>query len=378
MGAWLWLFFTLSAISGCIYALFGVALLREFAQKKPRASLPASPGLTLLKPLCGAEPELEANLISFCNQYYRGPVQLVFGVQNPEDPACAVVERLKERFPRHEIELVVDPRRHGANGKISNLLNMSGRVRHDILLISDSDIRVGPRYLEDVVRALLAPGVGLATCLYYGSPVRGLWSRLSAAAINEHFLPSALVGLKLGVARPCFGATIALRSETLRRIGGFAAFTDQLADDYAMGEAVRRLRLRVAVALVLLGHTCAEASFSELMHHELRWARTLRLLAPLGYAGLLLTHALPLAIIAALLGGRGPSAWVIIALALVCRLCVPIQLRSLHREAEALLWLSPLRDLLSFAVFLASFLPGRLSWRGSRYVLEPGGTLRQT
>jgi ceramide glucosyltransferase len=187
-----------------------------------------------------------------------------------------------------------------------------------------------------------------------------------------------LVGLKLGVARPCFGATIALRAETLRRIGGFEAFADQLADDYAMGKAVRGLGLKVAVAPILVGHGCAEASFSELMHHELRWARTLRLLAPWGYAGLVLTHALPLALIAAGLGGFGAVGYATIALALACRLSVPIQLKSLPGGRDALPWLSPMRDLLSFAVFLASFLPGRLSWRGSRYVLRSDGTLRQT
>jgi ceramide glucosyltransferase len=377
MGAWLWLFFTLAAISGCSYAIFAALLLREFTQKSPIVA-PSAPGLTLLKPLCGAEPQLEQKLISFCNQDYSGPVQLVIGIQDPADPARAVAKRLKERFPDCDIALVIDSRRHGANGKISNLINMSAQAKHEIVVLSDSDIRVEPQYLQSLVSGLLTPGVGLATCLYYGFSVRGLWSRLSAAAINEHFLPSALVGLKLGVARPCFGSTIALRAETLRRIGGFEAFADQLADDYAMGKAVRGLGLKVAVAPILVGHGCAEASFSELMHHELRWARTLRLLAPWGYAGLVLTHALPLALIAAGLGGFGAVGCATIALALACRLSVPIQLKSLPGGRDALPWLSPMRDLLSFAVFLASFLPGRLSWRGSRYVLRSDGTLRQT
>jgi ceramide glucosyltransferase len=377
MGAWLWLFFTLAAISGCAYAIFAALLLREFAQKSPIVA-PSAPGLTLLKPLCGAELELEQKLISFCNQDYSGPVQLVIGIQDPADPARAVAKRLKERFPDCDIALVIDSRRHGANGKISNLINMSAQTKHEIVVLSDSDIRVEPPYLQSLVSGLLAPGVGLATCLYYGFSLRGLWSRLSAAAINEHFLPSALVGLKLGLARPCFGATIALRAETLRRIGGFEAFADQLADDYAMGKAVRGLGLKVAVAPILVGHGCAEASFSELMYHELRWARTLRLLAPWGYAGLVLTHALPLALIAAGLGGFGAVGWGTIALALACRLSIPVQLKSLPGGRDALPWLSPMRDLLSFAVFLASFLPGRLSWRGSRYVLRSDGTLRQT
>jgi ceramide glucosyltransferase len=374
----LWLFFTLAAIAACAYALFGAVLLRQFAQKSPILAASSRPGLTLLKPLCGAEPELEVNLASFCNQDYSGPVQLVFGVQDPADPAHAVAKRIKERFPNCDIELVIDPRRHGANWKISNLINMLAYSRHEIVVLSDSDIRVEPQYLQTVISVLLAPGAGLASCLYYGFSLGGLWSRLSAAAINEHFLPSALVGLKLGLARPCLGATIALRAEILRRIGGFEAFANQLADDYELGEAVRGLGLKVAVAPILVGHSCAEASFGELMRHELRWARTLRLLAPWGYAGLVLTHALPLAIIAAALGGFGATGWATIAVALACRLSIPIQVNALFRKGDVLPWLSPIRDLLSFAVFLASFVPVPLSWRGSRYALRSDGTLRQT
>jgi ceramide glucosyltransferase len=376
MGAWLWLIFTLSAIAACAYALFAAAILRQFSQNETSVT-PSTPALTLLKPLCGAEPELEANLASFCNQDYGGPVQLVLGVEDPADPALAVAKGLKELFPDRDIELVIASQRHGANPKISNLINMSARARHEIVVVSDSDIRVEPHYLSSVISTLLAPGVGLVTCLYYGFSLGGLWSRLSAAAINEQFLPNALVGLKLGLARPCTGATIAARTKTLRHIGGFEVFADHLADDYAIGEAVRGLGLNVAVAPILVGHGCAERSLGALLRHELRWARTLRLLSPWGYAGLVLTHALPLALIAAALGGFGPTSYATIALALACRLSIPIQLRALSFGGGASPWLSPIRDLLSFAIFLASFLPSPLSWRGSRYVLRPDGTLGQ-
>src|SRR6476469_8642123 len=374
MGTVLWLIFTLAAIAACAYALFGAVLLRQFARNTPILGS-SRPGLTVLKPLCGAEPGLEANLISFFNQDYSGPLQLVLGVQSPADPAVTVAKGLKEL---RDIELVVDSQRHGTNGKISNLINILARARHEIVVVSDGDIRVEPQYLQSVISTLLAPGVGIATCLYYGFSLNGLWSRLSATAINEHFLPNVLVALKLGLARPCTGATIAGRAETFRRIGGFEVFADHLADDYAIGEAVRELGLKVAVAPILVGHSCAETSFSELMHHELRWARTLRLLSPWGYAGLVLTHALPLALIAAALRGFGAAGWATIALALACRLSIPIQLRTLSFGGGASPWLSPIRDLMSFAVFLASFVPGPLSWRGSRYVLRSDGTLGQT
>lgn len=376
LAVWLGPILALLAISGCIYALFAAALLRRFAQKMP-STLPSSPGLTLLKPLCGGESELETNLASFCRQDYGGSVQLVFGIQDPADPAGTAVGRLRERFPEHDIELIADPSLHGSNRKVSNLVNMLARAHYDIFVVSDSDIRVGPEYLRRVLSALAAPEVGLVTCLYRGIPVAGLWSSLSAAAINHHFLPSVLVGLKLGLARPCLGSTIAIRAETLERIGGFGAFSDQLADDYAVGEAVRGLGLRIAIPRFLVGHICSEQSFGELLGHELRWARTIRNIDPLGYAGLVATNALPFALAAAALQGFDAPGVGLIALALACRLLVSIQSVGTRGGGgkSVSLWLSPLRDLLSFAIFLASFVPVPMIWRGHRYALQSDGTL---
>lgn len=374
LGTWLWLFFTLGAISGSLYAVFAAVLLRRFGQK-PANSLPSSRDLTILKPLYGAEPGLEANLASFCDQAYRGQVQFLFGVHTAADPAALAVAALQRRFPGHDIKLVADQREHGHNPKISNLLNMLPHARHDLIVIADSDIRVGPDYLNEVVSALSDSNVGLVTALYRGFPVAGLWSRLSAASMNEHFLPSVLVGLELGLAKPCFGATIALRTETLQSVGGFGAFAGKLADDYAIGEAVRGLGMKVAIAPILVGHACSEQSFGELLRHDLRWARTLRLIEPWGYLGLVLTHPLPLAIIAAALNGFGPIGWATILLALACRLSIPIQQRALPHGDDGSLLLSPVRDLLSFAVFLLSFVPGPVSWRGRQYRFGSGGTL---
>ena len=373
---WLWPIFVLSTISGCIYALFAAALLRHFAQKMTSAQ-PSTLDLTILKPLCGTEPELETNLASFCKQVYSGHVQLIFGVQDPADPAGAVVARLRAQFPELDIEFVVNPSKHGSNPKISNLINMLQHARYDILVVSDSDIRVTPDYLRVVVSELSRRGIGLVTCLYRGIPIAGLWPNLAAAAINQHFLPSVLVGLKLGLAYPCFGSTLALRAETLHRLGGFQAFSDQLADDYAIGTAVRALQLKVVIPRLLLGHTCSEQSLGELLGHELRWARTIRSIDPWGYAGLVATNPLPLALIAAALQGFDVAGIGLIALALACRLLASLQMPAMHDGGERGVspWLSPLRDLLSFAIFLASFMPLSVSWRGHRYELRSDGTL---
>jgi len=370
----LWLICTALAILGCAYLVFAATLARNL---KDRISLPleTAQAVTILKPLCGAEPGLKTNLASFCAQVYPGAIQIVFGVGEASDPAAAVVRRLIATFPHADIELVVGTEAHGANRKISNLINMAARARHGLIVVSDSDIRVDDAYLRQVVSALDQPGVGLVTCLYRGSADAGLWSRLAAMAINHHFLPNVLVGLRLGLARPCFGSTIALKAATLDRIGGFRPFADQLADDYAIGRAVRDLGLRVAVPPLLVDHTCFDESWSELIRRELRWARTVRLIDPVGHAGSIITHPLPFALGGLALAGWHASGLGIIALALVCRILAPVQIGRTDGGAGVSFWLTPLRDLLSFVVFLASFLPGRIAWRDRHYSVRSNGTL---
>src|SRR5262249_39352990 len=229
-----------------------------------------------------------------------------------------------------------------------------------------SDTRVGPEYLSGVIETLQGPNVGLVTCLYRGAPVSGLWSRLSAMAIDQHFLPSVLVGLQLGLAKPCFGSTIALRRDTLDCIGGFEAFVGCLADDHAMGVAVRRLGYDVVMPPMVIDHVCHEASFAELVTHELRWARTIRLVDPLGFACSVVTYPLPFALLTLLLAPDSISLGVFAA-SLACRFAVQIQVYRVLGGGLGRLWWGPMRDLMSFAVFVASFWLGTVTWRGHRY-----------
>ncbi len=371
----LWLICTSVAIIGAAYAIFAAVLLGRFFAKSPTGEPIHGPSVTILKPLCGAEPELEANVASFCNQDYPGPVQIVLGIQDSSDPAVAIARRLISAFPHRAIDLEINAQLHGANRKISNVLNSIPRSSGEIVVLSDSDIRVSPGYLQQITAALQAPGVGLVTCLYRGRPIADVWSRLAAAEIDHRFLPSVLVGLRLGLAKPCFGSTIALRAETLRQIGGFAAFADQLADDYAIGAAVRRLGLEVAIPPLVVNHVCAERSFSELARRELRWARTVRLVDPLGYAGSVITHPLPFALVATALQGFGAASLAVLGLVLACGLLVPLQFARSLGGGRVPIWLTPARDLLSFGIFVASFLPWRVTWRGRRYKVSSDGTL---
>jgi ceramide glucosyltransferase len=373
----LWLICTALAIVGSAYLVYAAVLLSRLSGCVPMHSR-SGRGVTVLKPLCGAEPDLEANLASFCVQAYPGPVQIVFGVSEAGDPAAVIARRLIARFPDADIELAIGAETHGANPKISNVMNMVSRAKHDTIVLSDSDIKVDRPYLRQVVAALEAPGVGLVTCLYRGISDSGLWSRLGAMAINHHFLPSVLVGLRLGLARPCFGSTIAIRRETLDRIGGFGSFANRLADDYAIGKAVRDLGLHVAVPPLIVDHACSEPTWRALVRREVRWGRTIRLIDPAGHAGSIVTHPLPFALAAVALNGLDTIGLGIVALGLVCRVLAPVQIDRMCGSHGGSLWLTPFRDLLSFVMFLASFLPGRVMWRGQRFAVRSGGTLTPT
>jgi ceramide glucosyltransferase len=365
------------ALAGCAYQLLAARLLRRLLAPPPLPQPKSWPGVTVLKPLHGAEPGLEAALASFLTQDYPGPVQVVFGLQNSTDPARAVVATLQRAHPAADVALAVDATDHGANRKVSNLINMVGRAKHELLIVADSDIVVGPDYLCGVVAALDDRRVGVVTCPYRGLPARGLWSRLAAMGISYQFLPSVAVGVGLKMAHPCMGSTVALRRQTLQRIGGFAAFADQLADDYAIGAAVRASGLVSVVAPVLVDHVCADDSLQELVWHELRWARTVRSVDPAGFAGSAVTYPVALATLATIFTGAAPIGLAALAIALICRFWLQRDVDRLAGARTGPWWLTPLRDGLSFAVFFASFFVSAVDWRGARFRVDAHGALKR-
>jgi ceramide glucosyltransferase len=361
---------------GIAYLVFAGLRLRAFREAAPAAARPEPP-VTVLKPLHGEEPGLEAALETVFGQDYTGKVQVVFGVQDPADPALAVAERLRARHPEHDVAIVVDPRMHGTNRKVSNLINMSAVARHDILVLADSDISVGPDWLRRLSAELADPAIGVVSLPYSGAAQNGLWSRLAALGLTTQFLPSVVVGLALGMAHPCMGSTIALRREVLAAIGGFEAFADLLADDYAIGRAVRAAGYRSAVPPMIVSHACAESSLRGLVAHELRWARTVRSLDPAGFAGSGVTHAVVLALIGVALTGAAPASLLVLVLAAAARIWMVRQAEMRTESPSSAWWLIVLRDVLAFAVFVSSFFVRAVDWRGTRFRLDDRGGLSE-
>ena len=365
---WLTYTFALLTLLGLVQAWFGWRLTGRFAEM-PRAPPKQRTPVTVLKPLYGDEPLLEEALSSNCRQN-GWPCQIVFGVQSPSDPALAVVERVRASFPDADIAVVVDPTQHGPNHKIGNLINMLPAARHDLLVIADSDLHVVPDYLERIVAALEEPGCGLVTTLYAGLPAsRGLTGALGAMAITHYFLPGALLARAMG-RQDCLGATMALRRETLARLGGLQTLVGHLADDHALGRRVRALGLTVRIAGTVPMTTVPETRIATLYRHELRWARTIRALEPTAFAGSFLQFPLVWAAFALLFSTGAPWAVALFAAAWILRAIAAFGVdRGLTRYLPGLafrasFWLLPLRELMSVVVMIASYGGSRVDWRG--------------
>lgn len=367
------------AVVGAGYTLLAAWLVGRFMRDETKPAMPA-PNVTILKPLHQCEPDLARNLETFFNQDYPGAVQIVFGVHDEKDPALKIVQTLQAKYPKADTAIVADAALYGANAKVSNLINMLPRARHDTLILSDSDIAVGPHWLTQVTAALSCPGVGIVTCLYTGEPARDghkLWSGLAAMGTSYTFLPNAVLGASLGLAAPCFGSTIALKRQTLEEVGGFAAFADQLADDYEIGRAVRAKGYTLAIPAMGVGHTAAENTARDLFRHELRWTRTIRLVNPAGHLGSIVTHGFAFALIGAAALGFDSLSLGILAATLVTRLFLKSRIDGLFGTYAGPFWLMPVRDLLSFVLFLASLRGETVHWRGGRFAVEPSGAMSQ-
>jgi ceramide glucosyltransferase len=349
-----------------------MAALR-FARRPFDAAPESVPPVSMLIPLHGAEPGLYENLRSFAEQDYP-EVQLVLGVRDHDDGALPIARALIADLPRRDIKLVIDPRAAGSNLKVANLENMLPAARHELIVLADSDMRVGRDYLKVVTAPLADAGTGVVTCLYKAIPLSGLWSRLAALYTNFGFLPSALVGDALAVGDGCFGATIAMRRSVLERIGGFARVRNELADDYQIGAAARGLGLKTVLSPYVVENIVSEPSFASLWLRELRWARTSKAMAPVGFAGSVTTHTVALATLAALAFGSD-AAGEIFLLSLATRWISAAIIAHRLDLPRSGLWLLPLRDALSFAVFVASFCGRSVSWRNQLFRVAPSGQM---
>jgi ceramide glucosyltransferase len=370
-----------SLIAAAGYVVLAVVAVLSWQLRRRAGTAVSPPPVSVLKPLCGAEPGLYAHLRSFCEQDYP-QFEIVFGVREADDPACAVVRQLIAEFPQLPMKLVVDPQLYGSNRKVSNLINMLPYAHHEVLVMADSDAFVGRDYLGAVTAPLRDSGVGLVTCLYRGVPTPGIWSRLGAMYINEWYIPSVLLTWLFGYEGYVSGQTLCLRRSVLDAIGGLQVLADQLAEDYRLGELVRGLRLRIVLSPYLLSGEHHEPDLTSMTRHELRWMRTIRVLRPRSFLGIFATFSLPLALIGIIFASSAADvsliAWGLFTVILISRMTLHFvhRIRG-QRSMLSDFWLLPVRDLLLCWIWCRSFFSSRVNWRGNEFDVDADGVMRR-
>jgi ceramide glucosyltransferase len=365
----------LLTVASWVYWLVAWWWVRELFHPRPTEDLSFTPPVSVLKPVKGLDFQAYENFVSFCRQDYA-EYEVLFGVADASDPVVPVIERVQRDFPQVPIRLIIAPAMQ-VNRKASLLHILAARARYEILVASDSDMRVRPDYLRRLVAPFFDEQIALVTCPYRGEYPETLTARLEALHMGATFLPSVTVARRFLDMHFALGATMAVRKSALTRIGGFAAVADYLADDFQLGWRIAGLGFRVHLSNYVVASVLGPTTFREQWEREVRWARCNRVSRPWEYPGLVLTFSTPLAVIFLIATYFSPLGFLVVGLSLLLRWLVAwsvlgeIGARELRRW---LFWL-PVRDMLSALVWCAGAIGRRVVWRGEAFLVQGDGRL---
>ncbi len=373
------------AVSSTVFlalVLFAAGRFRRSADGASRAArVPPEqfPPVTVLKPICGLEPQLERNLASFFELDYPD-YEIVFGCRTPDDPALAVVNALRSRYPHVPVSIVYSGYPVWPNAKVFSLDRMIASAAYDHFVISDSDILVTPDFLRKIVSPLLDPHVGLVTCLYSGTPNGDFWSRVEALGMSIEMPSRVLVANLLEGMKFALGAGVAVRRDVIDRIGGFASISEYCADDFILGKRVAECGYAVVLSRQIVSHVLIGQGFLQTFRTQLRWMQSTRFSRPKGHLGTVLTFSMPfglLGLCSAVSLGYWRLGIALIGWAYLSRMLQAVAVGwgvIRDRRALRLCWLYPLRDLLGFFVWVTSYLCGsEFTWRGEAYRFSEDG-----
>ncbi|HEV2274685.1 MAG TPA: bacteriohopanetetrol glucosamine biosynthesis glycosyltransferase HpnI [Acidobacteriaceae bacterium] len=380
-------FTTFLTCAGLGYYLLALWSARAF-YRQFQAPLPDfEPGVSILKPVKGLDPDMYASFASHCLQEYGGPYEILFGVRSVDDPAVAAIEQLQAEFPDRAIRLVLCPELLGANGKVSNLVQMLEHAAYDYVLINDSDITVSPYYLRRIMSWFQAPRkkggrVGMVTSPYRGRAHGTIGSRMEALGISTDFIAGVLTARQIeGGIHFGLGATLAVSREALEAIGGLAPLVDYLADDYELGARVSRKGFEVALSPEVVETFVPAYRFSQFLAHQIRWSRSTRDSRKLGYTGMVFTYGLPWAMLNFIASGASLTSIALLSMALLTRVTLALTVGvGVVGDVQVLrdLWLLPARDLVAMGIWIWSYAGNTVAWRGQRFFLKDGKLSRLT
>lgn len=373
---------SLIILLGSLYALFSLFCIVEFfrqskvAQAEPE---PAYPPLSVLKPMKGVDPEWRDNVASFVTQDYP-EYEVLLGINDARDEGLTLAREMAGSYAP-KVRVVIHASNLGSNPKVSNLQGLIAEARHLLLLISDSDIRVGRGYLKQVVREYLATErVGIVTCLSKITRAHTVGAALESLTTTADFIPSVLSARRLEGVTFALGPSILLSKQALEEIGGLAAFADHLAEDYMIGNCLWKRNYRNILSSHLIEYVVGRMSVRAYLVHQLRWARTYRACRPAGFLGYGITQIFPFALLFLALHGASVVSLSAIAVVLALRYGTALMVAGMagyNRQWFRWLWLLPAKDILSFGIWLWCFLGSHIFWRGHHYKLLKGGLMKK-
>lgn len=354
-----------------VYAVMTIAAAWSYLRQQPGELRAPSP-ISVLRPLSGVDDGLEENLRSLFTQQY-GEFELLFAVHHEADPAAAVVEKLRREFPAVSTQLLVSGDPPYPNAKVFSLDRMLGAARHELVVMTDSDVRVSPGLLETLAREFRDSRVALITCPYRAIAGPSAWNKLEAIFMNTEFLGGILVARMLNGMDFALGPTLAVRKSALARIGGFDFLKDYLAEDFVMGNRIAASGERVLLSSAVIEHRIGSQKFAANLRHRMRWLRSTRRSRPLGYIGQVFTNPLPLALLA---WAAMPGWWAAVVVTVAVRAASAwAQAWWVLRDPRAnrYWWVIPFQDVWSFLLWCAGFFGNTVVWRGRTYYVARDG-----
>ena len=376
-------FLLIPVLCGSVFYLLCLAAVLCFRRRSSRSAGAHErelPAVTVLKPVYGLEKGLEENLRSTCLQDYP-EYEVILSAQRADDPAIPLMCKIQEEFGSDRVTVAVENRRAGTNGKINNLLGGIAQARHQVIVISDSDIRLRPDYLRTIVAGLAKRDVGCVSTLYKAAGADAWFEKMELLTLNADLIPSIVFAYLTGASKPCLGASIALQRSTLEGVGGFEALADYLVEDYELGCRIVRSGRKLSILPYFVDTILDLKTPREWWNHQVYWDQNHRAAQPYGYFSAIIVRAVPFALLYALLRLLDSTGLLVLAGAVALRLTVSALILGVglgDREGLRCLPLLPIRDLIGLWSFILAYTKRTTVWRGTRFTLTKDGRLIAT